>query len=298
MRILFAGDEHPYSAYALKKVAGLAMSTWADVILLGVYSGPPEKDLASGMGEGSMWPSDHPLVEALHRYRDDFISSWGIDESPYATKSLVSEWMPTPGGAWEEVLVYRGSKKDLKIRMRVGSVPAEILAESRRDAVDLIVLGCSKGEQCLWEDPPNVPQKVVNDADCSVLLVKEDQPPKRILACLDHTSVSQESLEMINQMVSIHGAQLELVGLTKEGGAKAEAYTRMIEVGDYYGDRHVDVKTRLAEISDFESFIAKETQQDLLALWMGRKSLLDRFFPRDWVGRFVSTCRSSVLVLR
>ena len=36
MRILFAGDEHPYSAYALKEVVRLAMNTWADVTLLGV----------------------------------------------------------------------------------------------------------------------------------------------------------------------------------------------------------------------------------------------------------------------
>lgn len=59
--------------------------------------------------------------------------------------------------------------------------------------------------------------------------------------------MSQESLEMINQMVTIHKAQLELVGLTKDGGAKPEAYTRMIEIGDYYSDRGIGVTTRLAE---------------------------------------------------
>jgi len=31
---------------------------------------------------------------------------------------------------------------------------------------------------------------------------------------------------------------------------------------------------------------------------MGKKSLLDRFFPRDWAGRFVSKCQTSVLVMR
>jgi len=296
MRILFAGDEHPYSAFALRKAAEFAMNTWADVALLGVIPGAPGKEMESG---GDLpWPSNHPLVEALQRYREDFLSNLTGDEGPYAQMSWVYEWVRTKGGAWEEMLVRRGTRKDLKTRIRVGNVAAEIVAESRFDAADLVVLGCTKGDKCLWDNPPNVPQKVVNDVDCSVLLVKEDQPIKRILACLDQTSVSQASLEMINQMVTIHGAQLELIGLTKEGGAKAEAYTRMIQVGDYYSDRHVDVKTRLAEISDFENFIAKENQEDLLALWMGKKSLLERFFPRDWVGRFVSTCRSSALVLR
>ena len=36
MKILFAGDEHPYSAYALNEVIRLATNTWADVTLLAV----------------------------------------------------------------------------------------------------------------------------------------------------------------------------------------------------------------------------------------------------------------------
>jgi hypothetical protein len=72
----------------------------------------------------------------------------------------------------------------------------------------------------------------------------------------------------------------------------------LIEVGDYYTDRHIEVKTRLEEVSDFEGFIARESGHDLLAFSMGKKSLINLFFPREWVGRFVSTCQSSVLVLR
>ena len=56
--------------------------------------------------------------------------------------------------------------------------------------------------------------------------------------------------------------------------------------------------TRLTEVAEFENTVARELQQDLLALWMGKRSLLDRFFPRDWVGRFVGKCPSSVLVMR
>jgi hypothetical protein len=137
-----------------------------------------------------------------------------------------------------------------------------------------------------------------NDAGCSVLLVKEEQPISRILACLDQSYISQDSLEMINQMATLYGAQLELIGLSQEGGMKKDVYRRLIEIGDYYEDRQIKVSTRLTEIADFENFIDKELQQDLLALFMGKKSLLDRFFPRDWAGRFVSKCQTSVLVMR
>jgi len=286
MRILFAGDENPYSAYALEETARLAMNTWADVILLGVSSLVPA---SAGGGE---------IREAMHEYRDKFLKHVGDKESPYAMSRWTYEWVPRRPNVWEEMLVRRGAKKDLQVRVRVGMVASEILAEAKDQETDLIVLGCGQGEQCLWEDSSPVPQKVVSEAECSVLVVKERQSFSRILACLDQSYISQDSLEMMNQMATIHGAELELVGLTQEGGLKKDVYRRLIEIGDYYEDRQLNVGTRLAEISEFESFIARELKEDLLALWMGKRSLLDRFFPREWVGRFVGKCRTSVLVMR
>jgi len=54
----------------------------------------------------------------------------------------------------------------------------------------------------------------------------------------------------------------------------------------------------LTGIADFQNFIDKELQADLLTLFMDKKSLLDRFFPRDWAGCFVNKCQASVLVMR
>jgi nucleotide-binding universal stress UspA family protein len=292
MRILFAGDEHPYSAYALKEAARLAMNTWADVTLLGVHPGPP-----AGEGEAPGAP-ESPLTKALNQYREIFLKTWEGEGSPYTLDRWQYEWVPLKNGLWEEMMVRRGAKKDLKVRLRLGAPAPEILAQSREEESDLIVLGCTKGGQCVWQEGPAVPQKVVNDADCSVLLVKEDRPISRIQACLDQSYISQDSLEMINQMATIHGAPLELIGLSQEGAMKKDVYRRLIEIGDYYEDRQIQVTTRLAEIADFEGLIAQESAQDLLALWMGKKSLLDRFFPRDWVGRFVGKCQMSVLIMR
>jgi nucleotide-binding universal stress UspA family protein len=287
MKILFAGDEQPYSAYALKEVVRLAMNTWADVTLLAVSP-----------AEASQPVEKQALPQALHGYRESFLASAGGEGSPYALGAARYEWVPVRGGQWEELLVSRGAKKDVKVRLRTGNTAQEILAEARDEESDLIVLGCTKGGKCLWQGAAPVPQKVVNDADCSVLLAKEEQPISRILACLDQSYISQDSLEMINQMATLHGAVLELIGLSQEGAMKKDVYRRLIEIGDYYEDRQIKVTTRLTEIADFENFIDKELQQDLLALFMGKKSLLDRFFPKDWAGRFVSKCQTSVLVMR
>ena len=290
MKILFAGDEHPYSAYALREVVRLALNTWADVTLLGVAPSLPE---GPGLVAG-----EHSLAQALHRYRETFFQGAPEEGSPYVLGNWQYEWIPLGGGLWEEMLVNRGVKKDLKVRPRRGNEAQEILAEAKAEESDLIILGCTGGGQCIWQGAASVPQRVVNDADCSVLLVKEAQPITRILACLDQSYISQDSLEMINQVATIHGAQLELIGLSGEGGLKKDVYRRLIEIGDYYEDRQIKVSTRLTEIAEFEGLIAQELKQDLPALWMGKKSLLERFFPRDWAGRFVSKCQGSVLVMR
>ncbi len=287
MKILFAGDEHPYSAYALKEVIRLARNTWADVTMLAVAP-----------GDKGVPKSDHFLIQALQGYREHFLKSSEAEGSPYARKEWRYEWLPLKNGVWEELLVCRGDKRDVRVCFRVGNIVQEIVAEAKDEETDLIIVGCTKGRECIWQDAIAVPQKVVNDADCSVLLVKEEQPLNRILACLDQSYISQESLEMINQIATIHQAEVELVGLSQSGDMKKDVYRRLIEIGDYYEDRQIKVSTKLTDIGDFESFVSDELQQDLLALWMGRKSLLDRVFPRDWVGRFVSKCQTSVLVMR
>ncbi|MGA7876335.1 MAG: universal stress protein [Desulfoferrobacter sp.] len=295
MRILFAGDEHTYSAFALKKVVSLAMNTWADVTLLALSG-----DSAAGSGAGPDLP-DGPqgsTAKALNDYRGEFLAAWDGIESPYTADSYEYRWMPLKNGLWEQVRVCQSSRKELRTRLRTSSTANEILAEAAEGGSDLIVIGCSGGAQCSWAKNTTVPQKVVTNATCSVLLVKEDLPVKKITACIDQNAVSQESLEMINQMVTIHNADLELVGLTKGGGVHSDTYSRLMQVGDYYSDRGIEAKTHLTEISEFEKFVAAEPVGDLFALWLGKKSLLDRFFPRDWVGRFVNSCHSSVLVLR
>ena len=83
MRILFAGDENPYSDYALKKVIDLAQHTWADVTVLAVSSAAPAQ-----RGEPPL-PAGHPLVKALHRFREDFLKTLGEPGSPYLNQKVV-----------------------------------------------------------------------------------------------------------------------------------------------------------------------------------------------------------------
>jgi nucleotide-binding universal stress UspA family protein len=293
MRILFAADEYPYSEFALKQVIRLAMNTWADVTLLGLSAGSGKSST-----RGTNWPGDLPIGRQLGTYRETFLRSWNQDDSPYEPGAGTYEWVPVRSGVYEEIRIFRGRKKEFNVRIRSGNPSDEILTEVAEESADLVVLGCPGGADCIWTGAASVPQDVVAKANCSVLLVKEEQPVTRILACLDQGYISQESLEMINQMATIHGAPLELVGLNQDGDMDRSVYTRLIEVGDYYSDRDIAVNTRLMEIKDFERFISQEAQQNLIALWMGKRSLLSRFFSGDRVAGFVGKSQASVLVMR
>ncbi|MCG2773016.1 MAG: hypothetical protein L6277_13125, partial [Desulfobacterales bacterium] len=89
MKILFAGDEHPYSAFALQEVIRLALNTWADVTLLAVSAAPAGRDL---QGYGDLAP-DQPLPRVLNRYRETFLKAAGEEESPYAPEKWQYEWV-------------------------------------------------------------------------------------------------------------------------------------------------------------------------------------------------------------
>jgi nucleotide-binding universal stress UspA family protein len=290
MRILFAGDEHSYSEFAVKEAAKLALNTLADVTLLGVHPASSARRNAS--------PADLETAKAFERYRELFLGSWSAGESPYGAPAGEREWKALKSGRWEETENLSRGIKEFKVRLRAGKPRSEILAEAREDESDLIVLGCTKGESCVWEGSAPVPQHIVNDADCSVLLVKQEHPVKRIRACFDQGYISQESMEMVSQMVTIHSAELELIGLSENGSINVNAFSKLSQLGEYYSDREISVGTRLTEVSEFESIISGDLSESLLAIWAGKKSLVSKFFPKDWIGRFVSMSQTSVLVMR
>ena len=64
MKILFAGDEHPYSAFALQEVIRLALNTWADVTLLAVSPAPAVREL-QGLRRPGAGSTPAPGLEPL-----------------------------------------------------------------------------------------------------------------------------------------------------------------------------------------------------------------------------------------
>ena len=293
MRILVAVDQHPYSAHVVKDVAKLAGNTWADVTLLGVS--PKAMDVGrSSYGAGIK----HPLTEKLKKYRRNFLDQFEKEESPYDKQRCNYEFIEVKRGIWEELYICRGARKDLKIVLRSGNPVKEILAQTQEDDSDLVAMGCYKEGDCQWEGTVNLPQKVANNATCSVLVVKEEKQISKIVCCLDQENISQKSIEMINQMVTLYQTDLEIVGLTDKATLKPKVEKNLEAILKYYNARQIKSWIKLVEAGSLETFISQEARRSMMALWLGGQSIFTKMFPRAKVDKLIQGSKSSVLLLR
>jgi nucleotide-binding universal stress UspA family protein len=293
MRILLAVDQQPYSAHAVDDVAKLAGNTWADVTLLGV--GPKATEIGRSTGRAEI---KHPLSKKLRNYRRNFLDHFEKEESPYEKRSCNYEFVEVKKGIWEELYVCRGGRKDLKIVLRPGNPVKEILAQSYEDDSDLIAMGCHKKGDCQWEGAINLPQKVANNASCSVLVIKEEKQIRQIVCCLDQENISQKSIEMINQMVTLYKTELEIVGLTDGTDLKPKVAKNLDAILKYYNSRQIKALIKLVPTASLEPFISQEAKRSMMALWMGGQSILAKMFPRGKVDKLIQGSESSVLLLR
>lgn len=284
MKIVIAVDANRYSAEIIGDVTKLAANTWADITLLAVQS--------RGEGEGP----DATLVKVLGQLQQDFFGQYQGGELPHGEADLQG-FTQTKPGIWQ---TGGNGRKDFTLKIRSGEPIREILAEAGEKQCDLIILGCSKDNGCQWDAEIDLPQKIARDADCSVLVIKEGRIPKKITCCLDQALVSQESLEMVNQIVHLHQADLKIVGLTGPKGlpGKGEVEKKMQEILHYYSARKVTTLIKLVDNDDLEEFVGSATREGMIALWMGKKSLLRKIFSEDLIGKLVATSNSSALILR
>lgn len=295
MKILAALDSSTQSSFVVKEVARLAANTFADVTLLGFEAEAASTDQQPFTPEDRN-NAEHPLLSSLRQHRKSFLDHFGPGDSPYTHTYISSELVELQSGYWEDLQVCRGAVKQLHTRLRPGNPARAVLAEASQSQCDLIVIGnaAAAGSGELARSV----KKILLEADTSVLMVAESKNPRRIVACLDHDNVSQPSLEMINQMTTLYGADLEVVGLTNRDSLPNDVNQKMGQILKYYAKNKIKALVRLVEENLLESFAAQAAQENLVALWMGKKSLLSKFFHPRYVDKLLATTESSLLILR
>ena len=282
MKILVALDTKEYSRKILKNVARLAENTLADIIFLGVQ-------------EGGTKPAKS-MEKALLKYQQDVYSHFSSDESPYADFSS-QKWREKGPGDW--IMTSKGMK-EFRLRIRIGSVAKQTIAVAAEVESDLIIIGCGSKFGCEWDGEMNVPMRIAKDAPCSVLIVKHVQKAGEIVSILDQSVVSQDSLEMVNQLVTLYDAGLKIVGVKeKKGGKKDKIEKKMVDLLKYYNDLGISAWIKLLDSKDVKDYVTHSSREAIVALWMGGKeSLVKKLFSRSMVDKLLETTRSSLLILR
>jgi nucleotide-binding universal stress UspA family protein len=275
MQILVAVNTDPYSNLAIDQVARLAANTIAKVTILGIGSGEyrfPKQPTAL--------PADQESTDPMHRaiavYRDRFIGHFSRSVDVRFDSGLEAP----------------------DIRIRTGNASKEILSESREQQSDLIVLGCNDANGCTWNKGQNVPRQIASEADCSVYIAKKTRAVDRVVCCLGHEEISQRSLEMVSQFVTLYGARLQMVGLLERGELKSDIEKKLGWLISYYSAKSIEPWVEIVETRKFDDFVANEARYALMALWMGKEALLRRIYSKAKMNRLVKTSESSVLVLR
>lgn len=275
MQILVAVNTDPYSNHAIDQVARLAANTIAKVTILGIGTNGYPRSNQPTTRPATQEPND-PIHRAFGGYKDRFIEQF-------------SRAIDVPFESGLEVP---------NIRIRTGNASKEILSESHEQESDLIVLGCNDANGCTWTKGLNVPRQIASDADCSVYIAKKTSAVDRVVCCLGHEEISQSSLEMVSQFVTLYGARFLLVGLLEHGALKSDIEEKLGWLIAYYSTKNIEPWVEVVETRKFDDFVASEAPHALMALWMGKEALLRRIYSKAKMNRLVKTSTSSVLVLR
>ena len=294
MKILAGLDATSQSTFVVKEVARLAGNTWADVTLLGIDAGSSPG--VEPFSAAHRTDETHPLIRALRGYREEFLSQFKADDSPYAKTSVDYELVEVENNLWEDLKVCRSTYKKLTTRIRAGNPARAILTEVRQFPCDLIVLGSTRNGTEGGMGP--APKKVIHDSETSVLVVARTEHPRRIVACLDHDLVSQDSLEMINQIVTLYQADLEIVAVSTNDGLTGEMDQRISQILKYYTANGIQALVRLVPGESLAEFTAQASRENLVAMWMGKQSLLRRIISPGSMDHLLDTSDYSVLILR
>ncbi len=279
MKMLVVVDSEQYSEVAAREAAGLAVNTWADVVLCGLQE-----------HRGVL---DERLAGMVAACREKFVG----EDSPYGPGGP-GALQPAGDGRWS--LDAGGvARKRLQVEVRAGGFRETVLRLVDERQIDLVVLGAG-GEDCRqWGGDPHLPRKIAAAAPCSVLVVKkEPRASQTVTCCLDRDQVSQESLELVTQFVTLHQATLEIVGLAGAKGLQEGVEKAMNVILRYYTRQGVQARVRAVVADELAGFAARAAEHGLVALWYGKQSLLKKVFSADRLEQLVAAATHSVLVLK
>lgn len=253
MNILVVVEHTRFKRKLAKEVGRLAANTWANITLLGhLPQFVPQFEEEE--------PAE--LQENIFRYREAICNSFPDESCPYPIKwsekwqkKGQSLFITTDSGHKFLDLIVINHQKNLKVISLV-----------RNKTIDLLILGDQS-------DYRSALVAGAMEAAGSVLVIKGTEDPQQIVCCLDHDQVSHNSLEMINQIITLYNAELKIVGFSDGGRNQSRIESCLQHLLNYYSKLKVTPWLELVDASIMVQFLIQEAQKNLVALQCSKKSI-------------------------
>lgn len=284
MNILVVIDNYPYSSYVIHEISKIALNTWCDITLLGF---PEKRDESFDIRNSS-------IVKTTIDYLQTIISYYDGNFCPYNLPEKI-EFSPKDKSSF--IFQSKKGRKKLKAVICTGDYIDGILNQVREVKPSLLVIGCDKNTNCKWRGK-DIPALIANKVSCSVLIVKENKTPEEIVCCLDNSHITQESLELINQLSTLYRADIKIVGIAENNTMKVKVEKTMKDLLMYYLKQDISVWLEVVDKSVLPSFLNQVAQKDIIALWVGQQSFLKKLIPNDRINNLINNTSSSILLLR
>ncbi len=248
MNILVIVESTGFNKKLAKEVGRLAANTWANITLLGY--------LPKLVKEKS-----RTLQENIIKYRDEILSCFSDEGSPYP-RIWSEEWQNKDQSL---VMPMESAQKRLDLIIVKAEDDLNIISFLRSKPVDLLIFG----DQADFQSPVIAGTMEVAG---SLLVIKGIKDPHQVVCCLDHDQIHHNSLDIINQLVTLYNAELKIVGFSNGGQNQKKIEACLQYLLNYYSNLKVTPWLELVDASIKAQFLVKESQKKLVALGYEKKS--------------------------
>ena len=275
MNILVVTDSRFFDQRLALEIGRLAANTWANITLIDTlfaFKGKTSNDFQPN----------------LLNYRQAILDFFPVENScPYGPKNI-DTWLKDKDGT--SLISPESAPKRLTLTCIQKDVIREIYLFSKRQSLDLLLLG---GNMTL--KPLLV--AAATEASGSVLVVKGPPDPQQIICCLNHEHVTQTSLEMINQLVTIYDAGLKIIGFSNGEDERIKIELILKRLLHYYTNLKLTPWLEMVDLSIMSQFIIQQSKNNLIAFWVDKKSSPKSLFTEDKIMSLIFGSSSSVLLL-
>jgi len=275
MNILVVTDSRYFRQQLAREVGRFAANTWANITLLGTLSAFDKNKFDYSQ-------------QCLLNYRQEILNFLPVESDRTSIQKSILAWQKN--GDRFTLISPDSWQKRLELVLIDGNIIQEIHFFSKRHALDLLVLdGYSNLNPLLLE--------AATEASGCVLVAKGATDPNQIVCCLSHEHISQNSLEMINQLTTLYNAALKFVGFSNRENERMHIEILLKQLLHYYNDLNLTPWLEMVDVSIMPQFIVQQSKKNLVAISVEKNSSCNGLFTQEGLMSLISNTPSSVLLL-